>query len=164
MEKIILKDPRNNKKLSRQDLSKFKKFSNIYDLFIPDESDITNIQSDFYNDVKFPNYDDIENFGTLLDKAERSIFAKMLDNEIPIGATVLEAGCGTGQLSIFLSRYDRKVYGIDISKGSLVEAKKFITKNSIKNVTFYRMNIFNHCFIENTFDIIISNGVLHHTH
>ena len=73
MEKIILKDPRNNKKLSRQDLSKFKKFSNIYDLFIPDESDITNIQSDFYNDVKFPNYDDIENFGT--DKAEIGVVA-----------------------------------------------------------------------------------------
>ena len=26
------------------------------------------------------------------------------------------------------------------------------------------MNIFNHCFVENTFDVIISNGVLHHTH
>jgi SAM-dependent methyltransferase len=164
MKKIILIDPKNKRKLSPKDLSKFKSFSNIYDLFIPDESNITNIQSDFYNDVKFPNYDDIEDYGTLLDKAERSIFAKLLDNEIPIGATVLEAGCGTGQLSIFLSRYNRQIYGIDISKGSLVEAKKFITKNSIKNVTLYRMNIFNHCFVENTFDVIISNGVLHHTH
>ncbi len=164
MKKIILIDPKSKKKLSRKDLSKFKSFSNIYDLFIPDKSNITNIQSDFYNDVKFPNYDNIEDFGTLLDKAERSIFAKLLDNEIPIGATVLEAGCGTGQLSIFLSRYNRQIYGIDISKGSLIEAKKFITKNSIKNVTLYRMNIFNHCFVENTFDVIISNGVLHHTH
>lgn len=164
MTKITLVDPKNKKKLSRKDLAKFKNFSNIYDLFIPDESDTTNIQSDFYNDVKFPNYDDTDDFGTLIDKVERSIFAKMLDNEIPMDATVLEAGCGTGQLSIFLSRYNRQVYGIDISKGSLVEAKKFVTKNSVKNVTFYRMNIFNHCFVENTFDVIISNGVLHHTH
>ena len=127
MTKITLVDPKNKKKLSRKDLAKFKNFSNIYDLFIPDESDTTNIQSDFYNDVKFPNYDDTDDFGTLIDKVERSIFAKMLDNEIPMGATVLEAGCGTGQLSIFLSRYNRQVYGIDISKGSLVEAKKFVT-------------------------------------
>ena len=93
---------------------------------------IPQIYKVIYNDVKFPNYDDTDDFGTLIDKVERSIFAKMLDNEIPMGATVLEAGCGTGQLSIFLSRYNRQVYGIDISKGSLVEAKKFVTKILLK--------------------------------
>ncbi len=164
MKQTFLIDPRNNKKLSKIDLTKFKRFSNIVDLYIADKSNISNIQSEFYNDVKFPNYDDIENFGNLIDKANKSIFAKMLDDEIPMGAKVLEAGCGTGQLSIFLSRYNRQIHGIDISKGSLIEAKKFMTNNSIDNVTLYRMNIFNLFFAENTFDIIISNGVLHHTH
>ena len=164
MVKISLIDPRNNKKLSSKDLTRFKKFSNILDLYISEKSDLSNIQSDFYNDVKFPNYDDIEDFGSLIDKANKSIFAKMLDDEIPMGSSVLEAGCGTGQLGIFLSRYNRQIHAIDISKGSLIEAKKFVTNNSIKNINFYRMNIFNLFFAENTFDIIISNGVLHHTH
>ena len=164
MKNITLIDPRNNKKLSDLDISKFKSFSNIPDLFISDKSEISNIQSDFYNDVKFPNYDDIENFGNLIDKANKSVFAKMLDDEIPVGAKVLEAGCGTGQLSIFLSRYNRQIYGIDLSKGSLIEATKFMKKNSINNVKLYRMNIFKLFFDQNTFDVVISNGVLHHTH
>ena len=115
-EKNYTDKPKNREKLSRKDLSKFKSFSNIYDHSSQMNLILQIVQSDFYNDVKFPNYEDIEDFGTLLDKAERSIFAKLLDNEIPIGATVLEAGCGTGQLSIFLSRYNRQIYGIDISK------------------------------------------------
>ena len=164
MKKFFLIDPRTNKKLSKKDLTLYKKFSNIPDLYLSEKSDLSNIQSDFYNDVKFPNYDDIENYGSLIDKANKSIFAKMLDDEIPMGCSVLEAGCGTGQLSIFLSRYNRQIHAIDISKGSLIEAKKFATNNSIKNVNFYRMNIFNLFFANNTFDIIISNGVLHHTH
>ena len=77
---------------------------------------------------------------------------------------ILEAGCGTGQMSIALSRYGRQVYGIDLSKGSLIEAKKFISSNNIKSVHLFRMNIFKLFFEENTFDIVISNGVLHHTY
>ena len=167
MKNITLIDPRNNKKLSNLDLSKFESFSNIPDLFISDKSEISNIQSDFYNDVKFPNYDDIENFGNLIDKANKSVFAKMLDDEIPMGAKVLEAGCGTGQLSIFLSRYNRQIYGIDLSKGSLIEATKFMKKNSISNVKLYRMNIFK-LFFPIVFDIkfwihiLISNSAFYH--
>ena len=40
-------------------------------------------------------------------------------------------------------RYNRKIHSIDLSKGSLIEAKKFIDKTDIKNVHLYRMNIFN---------------------
>ena len=139
-------------------------FSGIPNLYFDDNNNLTSIQSEFYNEVKFPNYDDIDNFGTLLDKSSKSIFAKKLDNEIPFHSNVLEAGCGTGQLSIALSRYNRKIHSIDLSEGSLMEAKKFIDKNDIKNVQLYKMNIFNLCFQKNYFDIIISNGVLHHTH
>ena len=63
-----------------------------------------------------------------------------------------------------MSRYGRKIHSIDLSKGSLIEAKNFINQNEINNVQLYRMNIFNLCFPKNYFDIIISNGVLHHTH
>jgi ubiquinone/menaquinone biosynthesis C-methylase UbiE len=154
-------NPIDKKKL---DINNINYFSEIPDLYFDDNNLITSTQSEFYNDVKFPNYDDIDSFGTLLDKSAKSIFVKKLDDEIPFNSRVLEAGCGTGQLSIALSRYGRKIHSIDLSKGSLIEAKKFINQNEIKNVQLYKMNIFNLCFPKNYFDIIISNGVLHHTH
>ena len=52
MKNITLIDPRNNKKLSDLDLSKFESFSNIPDLFISDKSEISNIQSDFFIQTK----------------------------------------------------------------------------------------------------------------
>ena len=135
----ILIDPITQKKLAEN--YSFKYFDHILDLYLNDESELTNIQSNFYNDVKFPNYDNIDDFGTLLDKARKSIFAKKLDEEIPFGAKLLEAGCGTGQLSISLSRYMREIYAIDISEGSLALAKKFIDHNQIKSVNLIKMNI-----------------------
>ena len=139
-------------------------FSGIPDLYFDYQNPLTLKQSEFYDNVKFPNFDDIEDFGTLLDKSLNSIFVSKIDNEIPYHSEILEAGCGTGQLSIALSRYNRRIHSIDLSKGSLIEGKQFIDKNEIKNVQFYRMNIFNLCFPNNYFDIIISNGVLHHTY
>ena len=160
--KII--NPDSKKEINFNENFEYKFFKDIPDLFIEDGNSLTKIQSDFYDDVKFPNYDDVENFGSLLDKSRRSIFVKKLDDEIPMGSNILEAGCGTGQMSIVLSRYARTIYGIDLSKGSLIEAKQFINSNDIKSVHLFRMNIFKLFFEENTFDVIISNGVLHHTY
>lgn len=160
--KII--NPDSKKEINFNENFEYKFFKDIPDLFLEDGNSLTKIQSDFYNDVKFPNYDDVEDFGSLLDKSRRSIFVKKLDDEIPMGSNILEAGCGTGQMSIVLSRYARQIYGIDLSKGSLIEAKQFINSNDIKSVHLFRMNIFKLFFEENTFDVIISNGVLHHTY
>jgi ubiquinone/menaquinone biosynthesis C-methylase UbiE len=160
--KII--NPDSKKEINFNENFEYKFFKDIPDLFLEDGNSLTKIQSDFYNDVKFPNYDDVEDFASLLDKSRKSIFAKKLDDEIPMGSNILEAGCGTGQLSIALSRYARQIYGIDLSKGSLIEAKQFINSNDIKSVHLFRMNIFKLFFKENTFDVIISNGVLHHTY
>ena len=160
--KII--NPDSKKEINFNENFEYKFFKDIPDLFLEDGNSLTKIQSDFYNNVKFPNYDDVEDFGSLLDKSRRSIFVKKLDDEIPMGSNILEAGCGTGQMSIVLSRYARQIYGIDLSKGSLIEAKQFIDSNDIKSVHLFRMNIFKLFFEENTFDVIISNGVLHHTY
>ena len=160
--KII--NPDSKKEINFNENFEYKFFKDIPDLFLEDGNSLTKIQSDFYNDVKFPNYDNVEDFGSLLNKSRRNIFVKKLDDEIPMGSNILEAGCGTGQLSIALSRYARQIYGIDLSKGSLIEAKQFINSNDIKSVHLFRMNIFKLFFEENTFDVIISNGVLHHTY
>ena len=160
--KII--NPDSKKEINFNENFEYKFFKDIPDLFLEDGNSLTKIQSDFYNDVKFPNYEDVEDFGSLLDKSRRNVFVKKLDDEIPMRSNILEAGCGTGQMSIVLSRYARQIYGIDLSKGSLIEAKQFINSNDIKSVHLFRMNIFKLFFEENTFDVIISNGVLHHTY
>ena len=145
------------------DNDKFLVKDGIPDFYIDDGDKITKAQKNFYEDIKFPNYNGIENFADLIDKAKKSIFAEKLDKEIPMHSRVLEAGCGTGQLSLFLSKYNRQVFSIDLSLGSLKLGESFRENNQINNVYFLRMNLFNLLFPKNFFDVIVSNGVLHHT-
>ena len=146
-----------------KDKNHFTIFNGIPDLFMKDSGALSQIQSDFYNEVKFPNYDGMDDFASLLDKSKRSTFFKKLDEEIPMFSKVLEAGCGTGQLSLFLSRYNREIFSIDLSKGSLNLGEKFRKENNIKKLFFLMMNLFKMFFPKKYFDVIISNGVLHHT-
>jgi SAM-dependent methyltransferase len=101
---------------------------------------------------------------SLRQKAEKGIFARLLDDQIPHGALVLEAGCGTGQLSNFLGmRWGRDVFGTDICLNSLKLAQGFRAKNGIQNAAFLQMNLFRPVFRPASFDLVICNGVLHHT-
>ena len=139
--------------------------NDIISIYLKDEEtdDTTSLQKEFYEDVMFPNYDELDDFSSLIEKSEGSMFAKKLDQEIPYSSKVVEIGCGTGQLSNFLSRYNRVIVGTDLSTNSLKLANDFKKKNSIDNVYFIEMNLFKPCFQENTFDVVISNGCLHHT-
>lgn len=77
---------------------------------------------------------------------------------------ILDAGCGTGEKSIFFSKVGAEVIAIDFSKGQLEEAKKKAQKEKIKNISFIEKDILKDN-LENLgkFDIIVSLGVLHHT-
>ena len=57
--------------------------------------------SKFYNKVKFPNYNDLDDYASLYDKGIGNLFTKRIDEELQYGSKVLELGCGTGQLSYF---------------------------------------------------------------
>jgi len=146
-----------------EDQYQFNIDNGVPNFFKDDGEKLSLIQSKFYNEVMFPNYDDIDDFSNLIDKTEKSWFAKKLDDEIKMFSKVLEVGCGTGQMSIFLSRFKRQIFAIDLSSGSLNLAENFRKKNNIENVFFLRMSVFNLFFKKDFFDVIVSNGVLHHT-
>jgi SAM-dependent methyltransferase len=127
--------------------------------------DVTEIQKSFYEEHPFPNYDDADSVATLADKARSGIFGHLLDQQVPVGATILEVGCGTGQLSNFLasSSRSRTVFGADLSISSLRLGEAFRATHQINNLALCQMNLFRPAFKAGALDLVVSNGVLHHT-
>jgi SAM-dependent methyltransferase len=137
-------------------------------LFWPNErerskNDVTNVVKSFYEETPFPNYEELECVGDLIQKAQTSIFARLLNDQIPFRIGVLEVGCGTGQLSNYLGIAHRTVFGTDMSLNSLKLGQEFKKKNGLERVSFYQTNLFKPIFKEETFPLVICNGVLHHT-
>jgi SAM-dependent methyltransferase len=141
----------------------------IVNLFAPVDSslsdrDVTEMVRAFYEETPFPNYDDLDSRDSLVIKARQSVFAAALDEQLPYGSVVLEAGCGTGQLTNFLGlSWRRRVFGGDICRNSLRLANQFRERYRIANAAFVQMNLFRPPFRDDSFDMLISNGVLHHT-
>lgn len=161
--KIPLINPVTNEVVRLNDSNEYESFSGIPDLFVGDQSDLTSKQAQFYEKVNFPNYEEFDNLSTLISKTQKNSFIRKLDNEIPLDSSILEVGCGTGQMSLFLGRHNRIVHSIDLSKASLQKAENFRKQNGIENVFFFRMNLFQLFYKKESFDVIISMGVLHHT-
>ncbi len=125
--------------------------------------DVTEVVRSFYEETPFPNYDDFDSIGSLQRKARQGLFARLLDEQVPPGARIIECGCGTGQLSNFLSIANRTVFGTDMCLNSLKMAQAFKEKQALARVHFLQMNLFRPVFKPESFDLVISNGVLHHT-
>ncbi len=117
----------------------------------------------FYEEHPFPNYDGVQDFGELVNRGFKNPFAKGLLDAIGHNKFILECGCGTGQLSHFLSLNNNHVLGIDLSLSSLKLAIDHKRRNSVRRVGFVEMNIFDLGVKDETFDVVISTGVLHHT-
>jgi SAM-dependent methyltransferase/uncharacterized protein YbaR (Trm112 family) len=141
----------------------------IPQLFVPNEwasgkLDVTDIVKEFYEETPFPNYDDLDSRESLRAKARLGVFARLLDEQIRSDALVLEAGCGTGQLSNFLGmNWRRRVIGADLCMNSLRLGKGFRDRFAIVNADFVQMNLFRPPFADASMDVVICNGVLHHT-
>ncbi len=138
-------------------------------LFVPnqwpaDRADVTGIVQQFYERTPFPNYDDLDSRDSLRRKARDGVLARLLDEQISHTATILEVGCGTGQLTNFLGMgWGRTVIGADLCMNSLILAETFRDRFSINNAYFVQMNLFKPPFRKECFDVVVSKGVLHHT-
>ena len=147
---------------------RFEIVDNLPRLFLPNEwselrADVTESMKAFYEETPFPNYDEFDSTASLVEKARRGRFAKLLDDQVPPGSRVIECGCGTGQLSNFLSIANRQLFAVDMCVNSLGLGQQFKERNHLTRVNFFQMNLFRPIFKPETFDLVISNGVLHHT-
>ena len=81
------------------------------------------------------------------------------------GKTILDAGCGTGEETLFLASLGpEKVIGVDTSEGSLEYAKESAAKLGVDNVELrYGSVLDTSLFPDEHFDYISSLGCIHHT-
>lgn len=144
----------------------FPVIDGIPSLFAPspgEGKDVTEKVRSFYEENPFPSYEGLEEFGELVTKGHANSFSKNLLDAIGYNKTVLECGCGTGQLSHYLQLNNNHVLGIDMSLASLGLAVEHKKRNALSRASFSQMNIFNLAIKDNSFDVVISHGVLHHT-
>ena len=130
---------------------------------IGSDSDVTERVKAFYEETPFPNYQDHESVRSLIEKSRRGRYAQMLDEAIPYNTTVLEVGCGTGQLTNFLGIACRRVVGTDLCLNSLRLGEQFRREHDLDRICFAQMNLFRPAFRPESFDVVLCNGVLHHT-
>jgi SAM-dependent methyltransferase len=125
--------------------------------------EVTSRVRSFYEEHPFPNYEGLDDVGALIRKANTGHFGRWLNEQVPYDVDVLEVGCGTGQLSNFLGIAQRAVFGVDMTLASLRLGENFRRNNHLQRVGFYQMNLFRPAFRPGVFDLVICNGVLHHT-
>ncbi|HZX95416.1 MAG TPA: class I SAM-dependent methyltransferase [Myxococcales bacterium] len=134
----------------------------IPDLRLPAEPRTERVRQ-FYAQAPFPGYAPRDSLSSLRARAARSGFARALDDAIPGDATVLEMGCGTGQLSLFLASADRVVIGADLTRPSLALAQTAAERFGVRGVRFVETDLHAPGLRRGAFDVVICSGVLHHT-
>ena len=76
--------------------------------------------------------------------------------------TILDVGCGTGEIACSLATYAKHVNGIDISAKSIALAKERAREFGLKNITFTQTDLFSY-YPKKKYDTVTSFGVFHHT-
>lgn len=123
----------------------------------------TEVVRRFYERAPFPDYPSGASLSWLRARAERSEFARLIDRAIPGDARVLEIGCGTGQMSLYLARAHRIVIGADLTRGSLRLGVDAARRFKLDQVYFIETDLHHPGVRAGAFDVVYSSGVLHHT-
>ena len=80
------------------------------------------------------------------------------------GKDVLDAGCGGGRYTVAWRLLGaRRVTGIDASAIGIADARRRVVAAGFDGVVFQRCDVLALPFAEDSFDVVFSNGVLHHT-
>lgn len=96
---------------------------------------------------------------TLEERFERFLYENEIEESQIKDKLILDAGCGNGTHTENIANHGGLIVGIDYSTSVYIAEKR--RKN--ENVLFVRGDLQNPPFPMETFDIVFSNGVIHHT-
>jgi len=115
-------------------------------------------------------YDKIAAFYDLTFKLNgygRSLDQYFANNPLPIsrGAKILDAGCGTGLLTLALMRsihFPVNITALDLSATSISAARKAVavSPGRARDVTFAEGNLLSLPFADNSLDLVVTSGAL----
>src|SRR5713101_2655040 len=134
----------------------------IPDLRLPADERTETVR-EFYAQAPFPGYPARDSYGWLRARAGRSELARLLDQAISGDARIVEVGCGTGQMSLFLATADRLMIGADLTRASLELAEDARRRYGIERALFVETDLRSPGLRAGAFDVVYSSGVLHHT-
>lgn len=128
--------------------------------------DYENIRKSFSQEWGIFDYDHDKTWGWTLDERKQVFLedVKMKPEEVA-GKHLLDAGCGNGTLSAALSDFDLEVVGLDLNDGlGLANRNRAKYARRAKwGVQYVQGNLVQPPLKENTFDLVYSSGVIHHT-
>lgn len=97
----------------------------------------------------------------------RSLDQYFANNPLPVsrGARILDAGCGTGLLTLALLRTLRfpvSITALDLSATSISAARKAVVESPgrTRDVTFAEGNLLSLPFADNSLDLVVTSGAL----
>jgi len=119
----------------------------------------------FYNDAPFPGYSPGDDGAALMDRCRAAPYLRQLDQAISPEARVLDCGCGTGQIPMFLALAGprRTVVAVDGCRNSLALAEEFRARAGVDNLRLVRADLFDLPLPREQYDVVHSRGVVHHT-
>jgi len=88
---------------------------------------------------------------------------RLVNHAIPGDARIVEIGCGTGQMALYLARADRVIVGADLTRASLRLGAAAAQRFGLDRVYFVETDLRRPGLKAGAFDVVYSSGVLHHT-
>lgn len=101
-------------------------------------------------------------------KTSEEMYLKMrlmgLTEEQYLGKKILDCGCGTGEFTCWYASQGNEVTAIDLSQPSLDHARNYAERYELDDrISFQHMSVLDMKIPSESFDIVYSYGVLHHT-
>ena len=78
--------------------------------------DVTDAVREFYEETPFPNYDDLESRDSLARKATRSIFARLLDEQMPRGCAARNHSDANGRAPKHRTHYGAEAASFGVER------------------------------------------------
>jgi len=114
-----------------------------------------------YGDT-FSLYDE-KTFDEFVEPLYVRLKANGISSHVFKGKRCLDAGCGGGRGSILMAQCGaREVIGVDLSATNIESCRKRAVQKGFQNLGFQQDSLMELPFVDESFDVVWCNGVLHH--